>query len=280
MKLLGTVLLALFATNAQAGGFEGSVLVGKAFPFYSQQFTYDPGPLSIPGVGVEQSGMFSLDAHGALTLSASAAWQFQGPVGIEARLDTADVTVDTTGATYRVSVHLPAPLPPLSTQVDLGHGRVDLDRLQPLSLNLRLRTNGAVGAALSGGISWLPSFRFTVSQPVGLGIPSLGGNVGRVVDVTTVGITAEAAPQGQGQSRFGANVGATLRIGVAPRVTLVGDARYFWFGKETLHWGATVSNVPLPPLQDAVVGQIARGLPPIEFNPQYFHAAAGVAFRF
>jgi hypothetical protein len=274
------VAVALLAGSAHAGELEVAVLAGKAFPFYSQQFTYDPGPLSIPGLDVQQSGVFSLDAHGALTLSLAAAWQFAGPVGIEGRLDSADVSVDTTGAVYHVSANLPAPLPDISTDVDLGNGTVDLDRLKPVSLNLRLRTPGKVGVAVSGGVSWLPSFRFTVRQPIGLGLPSLGGNVGSIVDVATVAVGAEASPEGEGQSRFGGNVGATLRVDVAPSVTILGDARYFWFQKETLHWGATDSSTPLPALQDAIVGQIAGGLEPIEFNPQYFHAAIGVALRF
>src|SRR3954462_15062381 len=97
-----TAVLALLAGGAQAGELEVAVLAGKAFPFYSQQFTYDPGPVNIPGLDVQQNGVFSLDAQGALTLSLAAAWQFAGPVGVEGRLDRADVSVHTTGAVYHV----------------------------------------------------------------------------------------------------------------------------------------------------------------------------------
>ena len=53
-----------------------------------------------------------LDARGALALNFALARDLARHVAIEARLDTADVTVDTIGARYRLRVNLPAPLPP------------------------------------------------------------------------------------------------------------------------------------------------------------------------
>ena len=137
MRLLfATCLFAGLARGAAAEGWQLTVSAGKVFPLYSQMFEYDPGTLAppIPGATLEQRGVFTLDARGALAFNVALARDLGRHAALEARLDTADVTVDTIGARYRLRVNLPPPLPPLSTDVDLGTGEVDLKRLRPLSL--------------------------------------------------------------------------------------------------------------------------------------------------
>src|SRR6185503_20156571 len=120
------------------------------------------------GLSIEQRGTFHLEGHGALALSGGATWFFVPHVGLEARLDTADVSVPITGARYRIRIDLPAPLPDLSQDVDLGSGEVDLERLHPISLNVRGRVGRRPRVTASAGLSYLPAFRFEALSTVGL----------------------------------------------------------------------------------------------------------------
>jgi len=277
------MVLALASVPVAAGadGWEVTVSGGKAFPFYDQAFEYDPGRLSplLPGTTLEQRGVFQLDARGGLALSAGVARALGGHAAIEARIDTADVRVRTVGARYRVRANLPPPLPPLSADVDLGTGSVDLERLRPLSLNLRVQAGARPRVAASAGVSWLPAFRFAVTQAIGLGLPGLSG--GRVsLEVARVGLRAEALPSGRGQGRLGGNGGLTIDVPIGPRVAMVAEGRYFFFQKQTLDWGRAQSDLPLPAVQENLVRQIESRLEPVVFNPTFFHASLGLSLRF
>jgi hypothetical protein len=251
------------------------------FPFYDQTFDYDPGPLTSPvaGATLEQRGVFVLDAQGALALNLALRRSLGAHVGIEARLDTADVSVHVTGARYRITARLPAPLPPLASDVDLGTGTVDLERLRPLSLGLVLGTGGRTRLSVSAGVSWLPAFRFTVDQTIGVGVPFLDGTrLG--LDIGRAGLRAEALPTEQGQGRLGANAGLDLRFPVGPRLAIVVEGRAFRFQKQTLQWGTAETSGPLSAIQQDLVRQIQARLPPVAFNPAFFHGSAGLALRF
>lgn len=261
--------------TALAGRLELSAYAGPVFPTYEQSLEYDPGPLAppLPGASIEQRGVFRLNARGGLALGGGAAFHPWRALGLEARLDTADVRVRTQGARYRVSARLPAPLGALSTDVDLGSGDVDLQRLKPLSLNLKLRSPGS-GVSVSGGLSYLPGFRFVVRQAVGLG-PPFGGL--RTADVARVSLRAEALPQDKEEGRFGGNACVGVRLQVRPGLFLLVEGRYFRFQRQTLHWGRLESDRALPRIEEAVVRQIAEGLEPVKFNPTFFHVTAGIA---
>ena len=105
--------LTLAPAAASAGELELSAHAGAVFPFYSETFEFDPGGLpGLPfGTTVEQVNPFRLDAHGGVALGLSASWQFSEWFGLEARLDTADVTVRMTGARYDIVTPLPGPRP-------------------------------------------------------------------------------------------------------------------------------------------------------------------------
>jgi opacity protein-like surface antigen len=271
----------LAARGAAADGVEVSLVGGKVFPFYEQSFEYDPGRLDspIPGATIEQRGVFRLDASGALALGGGLSYFPTPHFGVELRLDTADVSVPITGAVYRVRADLPAPLPDLSTDVDLGQGEVDLERLRPVSLGLRLRSSGRTRAGLSAGVSYLPGFRFVAVQGVGLGVPALRG--GRFdVDLARVSLQAEARPEDEGEGRFGVQAGATLERAVSARVALVAEFRYFRFQRQTLRWGPPRTDTPLPALEQEIVRQVQSRLEPVTFNPTFFHAAGGLAVSF
>jgi len=279
-----TVLALALATCARAAAAEGwevTLSAGKVFPFYNQAFAYDPGPLQSPiaGVTLEQRGVFTLDARGGLALNLAVARALGPHAAIEARLDTADVSVDTIGARYHLRASLPAPLPPLSTDVDLGTGTVDLERLRPLSLNLRLGAGSRPRAALSAGVSWLPALRFTVNQGIGIGLPSLSGTR-LALDVATVSLRAEALPSERGQGRFGGNGALSIGVPLGRRATLVLDGRYFRFQKQTLHWGRAQTSGALPAVQESLVRQVESRLEPVVFNPTFFHTSLGLALGF
>jgi hypothetical protein len=266
-------------TRAPADDFELALYAGKVVPFYDQTFTYDPGPLpvSVPGLSLEQNGTFRLEGSGALALSGGATWFFAPHVGVEARLDTADVSVPITGVRYRARIDLPAPLPDIVRDVDLGSGEVDLERLRPLSLNLRLRTGQGRRVSASAGLSYLPAFRFLAVQRVA--VPDLDPR-GRDLEVIEVRLGAEAAPDAEGEGRLGVNAGAAFQLPVSRRVSLNLEARHFYFQKSTLRWGRTRSSSLLPRLQEEVVRRIEEELQPVRFNPTFFHAAVGVSVAF
>lgn len=285
LSVMRTIVVAIVvfgaASAAGAGEWELALAAGKVFPFYEQGFEYDPGTLTapIPGTTIEQRGLFRLDARGALAVGGRLSFFPARHIGIELRLDTADVSVPITGAVYRVRVDLPAPLPDVSTDVDLGQGEVDLERLRPISLGVRLRSAGRTRAGISAGISYLPGFRFAAVQGVGLGLPTVRG--GRLdVDLARVSLRAEALPEDEGEGRLGAHAGVALGQEVSPRVRVVAEFRYFYFQRQTLRWGRAQSDAPLSVLEEEIVRQVQARLEPVKFNPTFFHATAGLVFTF
>ena len=277
--LIAACLFAGVTRTATADGWEITVTAGKVFPLYNQMFEYDPGALAppIPGSTLEQRGVFTLDARGALALNLALARDLGRHAAVEARLDTADVSVDTIGARYRLRVNLPAPLPPLSTDVDLGTGNVDLKRLRPVSLNLKLQTGHRARLAVSGGASWLPELEFVVNQTIGASLAGLGRSVS--LDVARVALRAEALPSESGQGRWGGNAGLAFEVRTG-RAVLVAEGRYFRFQKQTLQWGRAQTTGALPAIPEDLVRQIESRLEPVVFNPAFFHASLGLALRF
>jgi hypothetical protein len=81
----------------------------------------------------------------------------------------------------------PAPLPPLAFDVET-EGTIAIDRLLPVSLNLRYRGGGRVGFVASAGVSYLPSLDFAVTQELGIG--AIGGVDG--IELPTLPLEAGA----------------------------------------------------------------------------------------
>jgi hypothetical protein len=281
---LTTILLALAALStpspASAGQFEVSGNLGITLPFWSQTFAYDPGPvtLPIPGVSIRQEGSFSLDAKGGTVYGFGGCYYFVESVGLEARVDFAGVDITSSGARYLVNVTLPAPFPPVNADLDLGTGSVDVDRLTPISFNLKFQTPGRFALGASGGASYLPSFKMTARQTIALGVTALNAGTQRL-EVTTLPFAAIVQPQGEGQSRWGFNAGVTLRIPFNEKVALVGDARYFRFSEQTVTWGRADSE-PLSALEQLLLEQVRQRLEPIRFRPQFFQVTGGIALTF
>jgi len=281
LNLPVVALAALLPTAASAeGNLEVTGYLGTSFPFYSQSFTYSPGPvnLSIPGITITQEGVFKMDGSGGLVLSGGVAYYFGGVIGIEGRLDTVKLNVDTTGAKYDVRLTLPGLPQPFTASLDLGTGTADLSTLKPWSLNLKLRTPGPVRLFVSGGVSRLPALEFTVNQNIGLGATALNVITSKL-DVGTVRLKGALVPQ-EGESRWGANAGGGLQLGLGPRVALVGEARFFYFGERTYDWSAVPTDRFLAGLEQRLLDATKQRLPAVKFKPQFFQATGGVSISF
>jgi hypothetical protein len=118
-----------------------------------------------------------------------------------------------------------------------------------------------------------------VNEGVGVGLPGLSGT--RIaLDVARVTLRAEARPTGSGQGRFGGNAGVDFDYPLGAHASLHADARYFRFQKQTLQWGHATTPGPLPAIEEGLVRQIESRLPPVAFNPTFFHTSLGIAVRF
>lgn len=267
-RLLAGVLLAGLAGVPAAGGeLELSAWVGRTLPFYSQDFSYEPPVVpSLPGVSVQQQGAFQFEAKGGLALGAGLAWHGGGPLGIELRLDSGAVEVEQEGASLTASVRPPAPLPPISIDV-AARGTATLGRLLPVSLDLRYRSAGKVGVVASAGVSYLPSFDFTLTQQIGLGASVGGGGLG----LPTLPLEAGGSIDGF----WGLNAGLGLRVRLGGAVSAVVEGRGFFFGEREIEW--RVDRFPISP---ALGESLRQQLGPIRFTPGFFQATAGLALSF
>jgi hypothetical protein len=272
--VLGLTLLV--SAGAVAGELELGVFAGRGIPTYEQTFTYDPGsfslPVSLPGVSVSQQGSFGLTAKGGLAAGASLAYFAKGVFGIEARFDTVRIVGEATGVRYVASVTLP-PLPSFSANLDLPPGVVEVDRLTPLSLGLKLRTPGRVRLFLSAGGSYLPKVSATATQSLAIGLSRISPSI----DVTRASIRATALP-GEGQGRWGVTAGIGLQVPLGATASFQVEARAFRFQEQTLVW-ELVEPSAIAAVNDLLREAVAR-LDPVEFNPTFYQVTAGFALRF
>jgi hypothetical protein len=275
------LMLLLAPCTCSAIGLELAAYVGRAIPKYDQTFTYDPGLLGvrIPGVTLRESGTFSLEASGGLTVSGAATVYLLDFVGIEGRIDSAEAKADITNSHYDVVADLPFPFSQLTGRADFTGGTAQLERLKPLSLNVKLRTPGPIRFTFSGGVSFLNELNATAHQTIALGV---AGVTPVSIDVARVGVSfkAQAVPTESGSNgKLGGNAGAGLQFKVGSHFAVVGEARGFLFKKRKLQWTATPDQ-SLPPAQAIVFQSILNRLEPVEFNPTYWQATGGIAISF
>lgn len=283
-------LAALLPLTASAGdNVDLALYFGKSFPGYSQTLTYSPGPVSvpIPGLVITQSGAFTMEGSGGLVVSGGVTFYFGGIIGIEGRYDTVRVNVDETAPSYDVSVTLPGVPTPVTASLDLGLGTVDVTTLKPWSLNLKLRTPGSVRFFASGGVSRLPSFEFTVSQRIGLGVTGINV-ITRQATIASVGISgaltpvasqdADASPDGGG-SKWGGNLGGGLQFSVGENVTLIAEGRYFYFPSQKYEWTVSTDR-SLSAIEQTLLNATLLRLPQVEFKPQFFQVTGGITISF
>ncbi|MFI5006828.1 MAG: hypothetical protein ACHQKZ_05285 [Solirubrobacterales bacterium] len=288
LKLATLALAALLPVTASAGNnVDLAFYLGQSFPGYSQTFTYNPGPVSvpIPGLIINQSGGFTFEGSGGLVVGGGITLYFGGIVGIEGRYDTVRVGVDVTAPSYDVSVTLPGIPTPVTASLDLGEGSVDITALKPWSLNLKLRTPGSVRFFVSGGVSRLPSFEFTLDQRIGLGVTGINV-ITRQATISSVGISGALTPVGnkdapnvEGGSRWGGNLGGGLQFSLGKNVTLLAEARYFYFPSQEFEWSVDTDRT-LTSIEQALLDATLSRVPLVEFKPQFFQVTGGITLSF
>ena len=257
---LATLLITVDKSHAQIGDL--TIFAGTAYPIYDERLTLRPSTPSLPGAVISVTGSPAIKADGGLVFGAALAFE-AGLIGIEGRLDSTAVGFDLTGARYEIRPEGQVSVPIGS--VTIGDGRLDANRLQLLSLNLRLRTPGPVSVVASGGFSLLPNIEITGSAPLAAEIIGLP-----LVPQVRPTVRLTAAP-GEDNHRYGVNGGLGLRIG-GSRVAAIGEVRVFYFREYELRFD--VDNAP------DIVGDLLEGLDPIRFTPIIVNAQAGLVLRF
>ena len=121
---------------------------------------------NIPGASIRQDGVFELKASGSFAFGGSVSYFFNEHVAIEGRIDTINFNIDTIGPRFQADVDVGVPA---TAVLDVGMGTINVERLYPLSVNLKARTGGSARFVASGGLSYLPKVRFAAFQPVSLG---------------------------------------------------------------------------------------------------------------
>jgi len=276
--LASLVVAALVPAVADGAELEIAVYGGYTFPFYSQTFTYDPGPVEIPipGVGVEQGGEFQLEAAGGLALAGGLTLYATDGFGLEVRLDSADLTVDTRSATYTVTAELPPPLDPVLSTLTLTRGTADLKALTPWSFNLKLRSGGGVRLSASGGLSRLGDLEFSIRQTVALGVSAVNLETGNLEIAT---LTLNGVSSVETKTSWGGNLGLGIQIPIGERGALLLEGRGFYFPSRTIEWEPEI-DTPLGPIEEQLLERVRERLDAIEFEPWWAQATVGVAIRF
>jgi hypothetical protein len=281
MRKVLVALLALLALPALAlaGEVEIGGFAGYTFPFYSHTFEYDPGPVSvdIPGVSIEQSGSFKLKASGAAVFGGTVAYYPVDVLGLEARLDSGDLNVQSENPSYHVHVTLPPPLAPVDTNLSLKTTQASLRSANPLSLNLKLRTGGDTRVYLSGGISYLPNMSFSVEQTAALGVSAVNLETGNL-EIATITLRAKRKP-GDIKNSWGGNAGLGVRIPLGEHGGLILEGRGFFFPKQTFQWEGVV-DTPLDEVEQKLLDRVLERIDPVEIQPWWVQATLGVCYRF
>lgn len=278
-KALAALAVLLTVPALDAAELELTGSLGYSFPFYSQTFPYDSGPIDIPlpGLEINQGGEFELKGSGGLVLGGAATVYVSEGFGFEVRLDSADMAVDTLSNGYTIRADLPSPSDPVTTELELDRSQADLKALTPWSFNIKLRSGGeSLRLTASGGLSRLGNVEFAIDQMVSLGVVEVNVETGEL-DVATIRLRSASAVESE--SSWGGNLGLGIQIGIGERGALVLEGRAFYFPKRTYEW-ERATDESLPPLQESLLERVLQQLDPVEFSPWWAQASVGFAIRF
>ncbi|MFB3852378.1 MAG: hypothetical protein ACE148_00995 [Vicinamibacterales bacterium] len=255
-------LLLLVVPGPAHAQVEITGFLGRAFPVWDERLVLRaPSAPSLPGVEVTASGTPELRTDGGPVFGGAIALHF-GPIGIEGRLDATDIGFDAVGARYDLVATEP-PFQGLSGSVMVGDGRFDVERLNVVSLNLRLRTPGVIGIVASGGLSYLPDVTINGFVPVSVAIE--GVNIGELAPRLRL-----VAVPGQSDHRWGVNGGAGLRLG-GP-LSLIAEVRVFYFRSYDLGFSVDEAS--------PFVNELLENIDAIGFEPVIVNAQVGLSLRF
>lgn len=281
MKKAPTALAVLLTVPALAHAAELELTgsLGYSFPFYSQTFPYNSGPIdpALPGLGIDQGGEFELKGSGGLVLGGAATFYASEGFGFELRLDSADMVVDTVSNSYTIRVELPPPHDPVTSELELDRSKANLKSPTPWSFNLKLRSGGEyLRFTASGGLSRLGNVEFAIDETVSLGVIEVNVETGEL-EVATIQL--RSASSVESESSWGGNLGLGIQIGIGERGSLILEGRAFYFPKRTYEWERSTDE-PLPPLQELLLERLMTQLEPVEFSPWWAQASVGFAIRF
>ena len=265
----GLVMVAAGAGPGQASGFEVAVFTGPTIATYKQTFSFVGGSPQFQLARLNVKDAPTLESQGGgLAYGLSATFFLSNTFGLEGRVDSVDIDLQSFGGNYTLELG-PAGAPVSTQPVTLGVGETDLQRIRPLSLNLRFQSQGRVGIGLSGGISYMPAIDITA-------LPTL--TVANLSASFPVSLTA--TPVNPDQTRhMGFNGGVTVQVKIAGGFSVVGEARGFTFKRSELQWQSTQTGA-LSTVEKALLSSIATQLQIPEFTPGFWTARAGLAFRF
>lgn len=278
-RLLAPLLVALVPALVGAAELELAGYGGYSFPFYSQTFSYDPGPIEIPipGVSIDQGGQFDLKSSGGVVFAGGMTFYPSDGFGLEVRLDSASIGVDTGLSVYRVDVTLPAPNEPVQEVLPLERGEASVGALRPWSFNLKLRSGGeSLRFTASAGASRLGGVDFSLDQTVAIGVVAVNLETSEL-EIATVPL--RATNTGESRSSWGGNLGIGFQIGIGERGALVIEGRGFYFPTRTIEW-EPIDDAALPPLHEQLLERTLERLDPVEFKPWWAQVTIGLAIRF
>lgn len=260
--LLVFLVTATAGSTAEARQLDLALLVGRAYPLIEERLAFRPPDPSLPGVDVGVSGDPVLRVDGGAVFGAVLGVNL-GVIGVEARVDATDVGFDLRGARYEFRP-VDSRAPQGAAALAVGNGRFDARRFYLVSGNVRVRTPGATGLIMSGGLSVLPDVAISGSVPLAAeigGFPVAG---------IAPRVRLRIAP-GQSEHRIGGNAGIGLQVGAGP-IALRAEVRVFAFRDYDLHFDVVGAPDHVEDLLDEVVL--------IRFQPVIVNAQAGLVLRF
>ncbi len=275
--LAGAALVVAWPVAARAVGFEIAVHAGRTLPFFRETLRYDPSALirPVPSVTLRPIGPLSLDARSAQSFSGGATLFFTQTLGIELRVDSLEAEFDVQPPSYDVSVAAQPPLPGFDARLDLLARDARLQRVRPVSLNLRLVTPGRTRLSLSGGVT-----RVGLITATGQLVGTLQAAPGVALPFTSAQarLAADAPPDDSTTGRYGLNGGVGVQFGFGANLALSAEVRGFVFKERTLSWRVIgpAANV----VEEAVQKELAARLLPLVVRPALLSANVGVALRF
>ncbi len=285
-KALASLIAVLALPSlAAAGEVEIGGFAGYTFPFYSQTYKYDPGPVvpdDLPGVSIQQSGSFELKASGGLVFGGAVAYFPVDAAGLELRFDSANLTIKTQSPTYNVTATLPGAAPPRVRRTSRSRqSEAKLSSAQPFSLNLKLRTPGETRVFLSGGLSYLPNMGFSLEQTVALGVSEVN-LITNELKIPTITLRAKRKP-GDPESNWGGNAGSRLP-GPARRARRAHSRgpRLLLPEADLRVGGRRRPQDATRDVQKELLDGVLRRVEPktVEFTPWWVQVTIGVCYRF
>lgn len=270
--LVGATLAGLLAvvglgTRAEAGGVEIAVYTGPTIATYKQTLEVKSGSPQFQFAKLTVKDAPSLDASSGLSLGIAGTVFLSNSFGFEGRLDAVDIDLQSFGGNYSLDVSGGGSTS--STPVTLGTADTSLHQVRPLSLNMRLQSQGRVGIGFSGGVSYLSDIEAATSPTITV------KNLNASLPVSLVATTS-----GSDASRhIGFNAGLTLRIRIASGFALLGEARGFAFKRSDLTWTIKETGT-LTAVEKALLNSLTSQIELPRFTPGFWAARIGLSYRF